>query len=86
MKEFLRWNVEKSTAPLHQVVAALEVKTESRRAEKSAAIFAATDDRVVREARTAQICQTLRASTALQTCAAGDACMAQWCSTLFRES
>lgn len=77
--------METDIAYSQQVLPVPETKLQSRQAHTSATVFAVTDDFLVREARTQQIRQNLRASTAVQTYVASDAHIAQWFSTLFRK-
>lgn len=85
MEEFLRKVVRADTAFSQQIVAVLEAKTERRRLQKFATLFAVTENRLFRRAGTEQVRQTLKESLAVQTDAAGDVRLAQWLSTLFRK-
>lgn len=78
MKQFLEWVVEADSASSQYVAAVLGTKAESRRAKKNGAIIAITDDSLLRKARTKQVGQVLRASTAVQKYAVSEVCVAQW--------
>lgn len=73
LKEFLRRFVNADTASSHHFVAVLKTTTASRRTQKFATTLVATGDPVLREAKPAQAHQILRASTAVQIYANGDA-------------
>lgn len=54
-----------------QVKAVVETNMKSRRSQKLVALFAATDEALLRKASTKQIQKILSAIMAVQTCAAG---------------
>lgn len=67
LKLFLRWVVGADTAFSQEVVVLLKAKTESSASQKSATLFAATGDPILRKADSKQVSQIVRACMAVQT-------------------
>lgn len=85
MKDFPGLLVEGGTAFVQKVVPVLKTRTESRRSQKFATTFTATDHPFLVEAGMAQVRQTVKASTPKDAYAASGARAAQWFFTLLRE-
>lgn len=66
IKVFWRSFPVADTAFSQRVVAVLKTKMRSPRAQSFAAIFAVTDDPLLRRARTKQVCQVVRTSMAVR--------------------
>lgn len=73
------------TASSQQFSAVLRTKIESRRARKFEAGFAATEHFLLHDAETEQFSEVLAALAGVQTCAASDARVVQWLSTMSRK-
>lgn len=84
INSFLGCAVEAETAFSRKTLEAPEARMRGRKKRNFTSTFALTAPPVLRATGTRQVCQILRASTALQSYAASDMLVAQWFFRLFR--
>lgn len=77
--------MQDETAPSRKTAKALEMRVKRRKKENLVFFFAVTASPLLREAGTEQICQTLRASTAVNMYVASDEGVCEWYFWVFRK-